>query len=70
LLALLEAERQANPNEPLWQGVRGMASTGREVRIEFVERAVPRLLPVEGTQVQVACHLFHDPSGAAVTPRS
>jgi hypothetical protein len=47
-----------------------MASTGREVRIEFVERAVPRLLPVEGTQVQVACHLFHDPSGAAVTPRS
>jgi oligopeptide/dipeptide ABC transporter ATP-binding protein len=70
LLALLEAERQANPNEPLWQGVRGMASTGREVRIEFVERAVPRLLPVDGTQVQVACHLFHDPSGAAVTPRS
>jgi oligopeptide/dipeptide ABC transporter ATP-binding protein len=61
LLALLEDERAANPAEPLWQGVRGMASTGREVRIEFVERAVPRLLPVSGTQVKVACHRFHEP---------
>jgi peptide/nickel transport system ATP-binding protein len=65
VLALLEDERAANPDEPLWQGVRAMASTGREVRIEFVERAVPQLLPVEGTQVQVACHRFHDPTPAA-----
>jgi oligopeptide/dipeptide ABC transporter ATP-binding protein len=64
VLALLEDERAANPGEPLWQGVRAMASTGREVRIEFVERAVPRLLPVAGTQVQVACHRFHDPTPA------
>jgi oligopeptide/dipeptide ABC transporter ATP-binding protein len=73
LLKLLEDERASNPAEPLWHGVRGMASTGREVRIEFVDRAVPRLLPVEGTNVEVSCHLYHKPvtkdseSGTAVS---
>jgi hypothetical protein len=38
-----------------------MSSNGREVRIEFVERAVPRLLPVVATSVEVSCHLFHEP---------
>jgi oligopeptide/dipeptide ABC transporter ATP-binding protein len=61
LLALLERERTANPDEPLWHGVQAMASSGREVRIEFVERAVPRLLPVVGSAVQVSCHLYHEP---------
>jgi len=61
LLALLETERAANPAEPLWNGVQGMASNGRDVRIEFAERAVPRLLPVVGTQVEVSCHLYHEP---------
>ena len=61
VLALLEDERAANPSEPLWQGVRGMASTAREVRIEFVERAVPKLQPVTGTPVEVSCHLYHEP---------
>jgi oligopeptide/dipeptide ABC transporter ATP-binding protein len=61
LLALLEDERASNSAEPLWRGVRGMASNGREVRIEFVERAVPRLLPVVGSAVEVSCHLYHEP---------
>jgi oligopeptide/dipeptide ABC transporter ATP-binding protein len=61
LLALLEDERAANPAEPLWHGVRGMASNGREVRIEFQERAVPRLLPIAGSAVEVSCHLYHEP---------
>ncbi|MDT4974887.1 MAG: hypothetical protein QOG98_645 [Pseudonocardiales bacterium] len=62
LLALLEDERASNPAEPLWHGVRGMASNGREVRIEFVERAVPRLLPIAGSAVEVSCHLYHEPA--------
>jgi hypothetical protein len=39
-----------------------MASNGREVRIEFVERAVPRLLPIAGSAVEVSCHLYHEPA--------
>ncbi|MEP7178300.1 MAG: ABC transporter ATP-binding protein, partial [Pseudonocardiales bacterium] len=61
LLALLEDERASDPAEPLWHGVRGMASNGREVRMEFIERAVPRLLPVVGSAVEVSCHLYHKP---------
>jgi peptide/nickel transport system ATP-binding protein len=61
LLALLSQERDANPDEPLWSGVAGMRVDGRDVRVEFVPRAVPRLLPVVGAPVEVSCHLYHDP---------
>lgn len=61
VLELLESERAAHPEEPLWSGVREMRVRGREVRIEFVPRAVPRLLPVPDSPVEVSCHLYHDP---------
>jgi peptide/nickel transport system ATP-binding protein len=64
VLELLESERAAHAEEPLWSGVRDMRVEGREVRIEFVPRAVPRLLPVEGAPVEVSCHLYHQPEPA------
>jgi hypothetical protein len=38
-----------------------MGVAGGAVRMEFVPRAVPRLLPVAGTSVEVSCHLYHEP---------
>jgi oligopeptide/dipeptide ABC transporter ATP-binding protein len=61
LLELLEQERSADRAEPLWHGVEGMTADGNAVRIRFADRAIPRLLPVPGTDVEVACHLHHDP---------
>jgi hypothetical protein len=61
LLAVLADERDTHPAEPLWQGVRSMVADDRAVRIEFVERSVPRLLPVAGSAVSVSCHHYHDP---------
>jgi peptide/nickel transport system ATP-binding protein len=61
LLDLLEQERRRDPDEPLWTGVVGMGVDGGAVRMEFVPRAVPRLLPVAGTSVEVSCHLYHEP---------
>jgi peptide/nickel transport system ATP-binding protein len=61
LLELLESERADHPQEPLWSGVRDMTADNGAVRIEFVERVVPRLLPVVGSAVEVACHLYHSP---------
>jgi hypothetical protein len=72
-LALLEAERGANPDEPLWSAIHAMVVDGSAVRIEFVPRAVPRLLPVAGpdeppgSAVQVSCHLYHEPIPEALT---
>jgi len=63
LLAVLEDERDTHPEEPLWHGVRSMVADDRAVRIEFVERGVPRLLPVAGSSVSVSCHHYHE-SGA------
>jgi peptide/nickel transport system ATP-binding protein len=61
LLQLLEDERAARPEEPLWTGVTGMQVSGRAVRLELVPPAVPHLQPVEGSGVSVSCHLFHEP---------
>ena len=61
LLDLLEDERTARPDEQLWRGVREMSTEGGAVRIQFADRMDPRLLPVVGSDVQVACHLHHDP---------
>jgi hypothetical protein len=60
-LALLEQERDANPSEPLWTGVRGMAVADGAVRVEFAPRSVPHLLPVADAPVEVSCHLYHPP---------
>ncbi|HZE50610.1 MAG TPA: hypothetical protein VE074_13665, partial [Jatrophihabitantaceae bacterium] len=62
LLELLEDQRSADPDDPLWSGVRQMRADGQEVRIEFAERVTPQLLPVVDSSVQVSCHLHHDPT--------
>lgn len=64
VVELLEDERAANPKEPLWSGVRSVEADNGAVRVEFVPRAVPRLQPVEGSEVSVSCHLYHAPDGA------
>jgi hypothetical protein len=61
LLELLLQERDAHPDEPFWSGVRSLTADNGAVRVEFVERVVPRLLPVVGSQVSVACHHYHSP---------
>jgi peptide/nickel transport system ATP-binding protein len=61
LLTLLQAERDAHPDEGLWHGITDMSVHEGAVRIEFVPRATPRLLPVLDSAVQVSCHLYHDP---------
>ena len=65
LLDLLERERAEEHDEPLWRGVRDMSADSHGVRIKFTDRVVPRLQPVEGTTVDVACHLHHDPAASA-----
>jgi peptide/nickel transport system ATP-binding protein len=70
LLAVLEDERDTHPEEPLWHGVRSMVADDRAVRIEFVERGVPRLLPVAGSSVSVSCHHYHDPVPESVASES
>jgi peptide/nickel transport system ATP-binding protein len=60
LLELLQQERDSHPDEPLWSAVRGMEADNGAVRIEFADRVVPRLLPVAGSAVEVACHLYHE----------
>jgi peptide/nickel transport system ATP-binding protein len=64
LLALLEDERSRVPDEPLWKAVRGMDVREGAVGVEFVPRVVPRLLGVAGSNVEVSCHLYHDPTPA------
>jgi peptide/nickel transport system ATP-binding protein len=61
LLELFESERAEHPDEPLWSGVQDMTADNGAVRIEFVDRVVPRLLPVLGSPVEVSCHLYHSP---------
>ena len=63
VLALLEDERAARPDEPLWKGVTGMSVEGRSVRLEMREAVEPRLQPAEGSNVEVSCHLYHPPDG-------
>jgi peptide/nickel transport system ATP-binding protein len=64
LLDLLQQERDSHPDEPLWKGVRGLEADNGAVRVDFAERYVPALLPVVGSSVEVACHLYHDPSAS------
>ncbi len=68
LLQLLESERSERAQEPLWTGVTGLAVAGSAVQLDFAPRAVPVLRPVEGTDVSVACHLFHPPAPGRSSP--
>ncbi len=65
-LSLLEQARVANRAEPLWTGVKAMREQDGRVRVDFAARAVPQLLPVVDSSVEVSCHLFHPP---AQTPK-
>ena len=56
--ALLDRMRADDPHEPFWRGVRGISSGERAVDIELNEPYPPRLLPVNG--VQVECNLFDE----------
>jgi peptide/nickel transport system ATP-binding protein len=67
VLQLLEDERSARPDDPLWSGVRGMAVAQRSVRLDLVPRATPHLQPVPDSDVAVSCHLFHEPVPDEVT---
>jgi hypothetical protein len=40
-----------------------MSVSGRSVRLEMRPAVEPSLLPVEGSDVSVACHLYHPPEG-------
>jgi oligopeptide/dipeptide ABC transporter ATP-binding protein len=67
VLALLEAERAARPDDPLWKGVAGMSVSGRAVLMDMRPGVEPSLQPVEGSDVSVSCHLFHPPSASPPT---
>ena len=56
--ALLDRMRADDPHEPFWRGVRSISSGERAVDIELNEPYPPRLLPVNG--VQVECNLFDE----------
>ncbi|GAB2473468.1 ABC transporter ATP-binding protein [Jatrophihabitans fulvus] len=61
LLTVLQSERDTRPDEPLWTGVESMSAGHGGVELTLAERHDPALLPVEGSDVSVACHLYHDP---------
>ncbi len=60
-IELLTQMRDSDRDEPLWSGVQNMRADNGKVRVEFADRHEPQLLPIEGSQVRVSCHLFHDP---------
>jgi peptide/nickel transport system ATP-binding protein len=70
VLSLLEDERAARPDEPLWSGVRAMSVNGRSVHLDLRPRVEPELLPVDGSPVSVSCHLYNPPEGYAPGGRS
>lgn len=61
LLAVLEAEREANPDEPLWSAVRSLDATSGGVRVGLAEPVEPALRPAGSNGAEVSCHLFDDP---------
>ncbi|HZC70413.1 MAG TPA: hypothetical protein VE442_06960, partial [Jatrophihabitans sp.] len=65
---LLENERTARPDDPLWRGVAGMSVDGRSVLMDMRPRVEPQLRPVDGSDVSVSCHLYHPPEGTEPPP--
>ena len=60
-LELLSQVRDSDRHEPLWSGVKSMRADNGKVRVEFADRHEPQLRPIEGSPVEVSCHLYHDP---------
>jgi oligopeptide/dipeptide ABC transporter ATP-binding protein len=56
--SFLESVRDEDPTEQLWRGVRSMTPDDRYLDVEFNEPRDPRLLRVDG--VQVECHLYDE----------
>ena len=63
--AVVEKMRSENPDEPLWRGVDWIEDEGKGVRIRFHAGEDPRLRRAGG--VEVACVLYPDPEGDAVS---
>ncbi|MGH3359622.1 MAG: ABC transporter ATP-binding protein, partial [Nocardioidaceae bacterium] len=53
---VLDRIRDADPDEPLWTGVRGRDVSGEGVEVSFSPGEDPRLRPAG--DIQVACHLY------------
>jgi oligopeptide/dipeptide ABC transporter ATP-binding protein len=70
VLELLENERGARPDDPLWKGVVDMSVSGRSVLMDMRQGVEPQLEPVEDSAVSVSCHLFNPPDGYAKGGRS
>jgi oligopeptide/dipeptide ABC transporter ATP-binding protein len=66
--ALLERLRSDDPAEPFWRGVGGIATSAAHVDVMLNEPYAPRLLPVNG--VQVECNLFDDAALAQARAKS
>jgi oligopeptide/dipeptide ABC transporter ATP-binding protein len=64
VLELLEDERATRPGDPLWKGVAGMSVAGRAVLVDMKPAVEPYLQQVPGSDVAVACHLYHPPAGS------
>jgi peptide/nickel transport system ATP-binding protein len=65
--ALLDRVRADDPAEPFWRGVRSITASAGHVDVELKEPYAPRLLPVDG--VEVECNLYdEDALGRAGTP--
>jgi oligopeptide/dipeptide ABC transporter ATP-binding protein len=70
LVELLDRVRAEDPAEPFWRGVRSLVAGERRVDVELNDAFIPRLLPVDG--VQVECNLFDEAAlnqAAALTSR-
>ncbi|WP_020573830.1 ABC transporter ATP-binding protein [Actinopolymorpha alba] len=54
--ALVQRAREADPQEPLWKGVKRLEAQDGAVAVDFHEGEDPRLRPAGA--VEVACHLY------------
>jgi oligopeptide/dipeptide ABC transporter ATP-binding protein len=66
-LGLLETMRSEEPAEPFWTGVRRIAAENGRAAVELHEPIEPRLLPVDG--VEVECHLYDEEALAEAARR-
>jgi oligopeptide/dipeptide ABC transporter ATP-binding protein len=66
-MAVLEAMRADDPEDPLWKGISGVELADRGAAVSFRQGAEPRPLEVDGTHVE--CHL-HDPEALRAAGRA
>ena len=62
VVELLNRVRSADRQEPLWTGVKDLRADNGNVKVEFATRHEPHLQRVEGSDVEVSCHRYHDPT--------